>query len=96
MFEWLTGKKTRSQMPGYSRLRAVPTRPLPPDLAREEAGEFFSRDGRPSTLEAVNAFAGGQARLFSCPSVASEPCRARVGGGQGRELPLGSPPPDRE
>jgi hypothetical protein len=41
MFEWLTGKKTRSEMPGYSRLRAVPTRPLPPDLAQEEAGESF-------------------------------------------------------
>ncbi len=41
MFQWLTGRRTRSDVPGYSRLRAVPTRPLPSDLAREEAGESF-------------------------------------------------------
>ena len=41
MLEWLTGKKNRRELPEYSRLRAVPTRALPSDLAHEESGELF-------------------------------------------------------
>jgi hypothetical protein len=40
MLKWLTGTKNRD-VPEYSHLRAIPTRGLPTDLAREEASEVF-------------------------------------------------------
>jgi len=41
MLEWLTGRKKRSELAEYSRLRAKPTRALPADLAHEESGEIL-------------------------------------------------------
>ncbi len=41
MLEWLTGSRKRHTLPVYSRLQAVPSRQLPPDLALEEGSQAF-------------------------------------------------------
>lgn len=43
MLDWLIGKKKRKEeLPIYSELKSVPTRGLPPELAEQEASEFFT------------------------------------------------------
>ncbi len=42
MLNRLTSKRRRGEFPGYSRLRLIPTRGLPPDLVEQEAGDSFS------------------------------------------------------
>jgi hypothetical protein len=49
MLEWLIGRKRRRELPEYSYLRAVPTRPLPPEVVKEESGELF--DSRRMAIE---------------------------------------------
>lgn len=41
MFEWLTRRKQRKELPEYSALRSVPCRGIPPDLAEAEESESY-------------------------------------------------------